>query len=130
VALRVCDQPVLKLLRAMLRVGVMEDGQVRRDTAGTAQGCVISPVMCHVYLRLSMVRTDSVQASFAIRAGAYLGSRFTRRGRRTSPVAERTAGRNGTGRPGPFLVGQDASVSLTRSTTAPEGQAREACAKS
>ena len=71
---RVCDQPVLKLLRAMLRVGVMEDGQVRRDTAGTAQGCVISPVMCHVYLRLSMVRTDSVQASFAIRAGAYLGS--------------------------------------------------------
>ena len=47
---RVCDQPVLKLLRAMLRAGVMEDGQVRRDTAGTAQGGVISPVMCNVYL--------------------------------------------------------------------------------
>ena len=35
---RVCDQPVLKLLRAMLRAGVMEDGQVRRtvdrDPAG------------------------------------------------------------------------------------------------
>ena len=27
---RVCDQAVLKLLRAMLRAGVMEDGQVRR----------------------------------------------------------------------------------------------------
>ena len=31
---RVCDQPVLKLLRA----GVMEDGQVRRTAAGTPQG--------------------------------------------------------------------------------------------
>jgi RNA-directed DNA polymerase len=48
---RICDQPVLKLLRAMLRAGVMEDGQVRRETAGTAQGGVISPVMCNVYLR-------------------------------------------------------------------------------
>jgi RNA-directed DNA polymerase len=32
---RVCDQPVLKLLRAMLRAGVMEDGQVRRAVTGT-----------------------------------------------------------------------------------------------
>ena len=47
---RVCDQPVLKLLRAMLRAGVMEDGQVRRPDTGTAQGGVISPVMCNVYL--------------------------------------------------------------------------------
>jgi RNA-directed DNA polymerase len=47
---RICDQPVLKLLRAMLRAGVMEDGQVRRETAGTPQGGVISPVMCNVYL--------------------------------------------------------------------------------
>jgi hypothetical protein len=35
---RVCDQPVLKLLRAMLRAGVMEDGQVRRTVTGTPQG--------------------------------------------------------------------------------------------
>ena len=27
---RVCDQTMLKLLRAMLRAGAMEDGQVRR----------------------------------------------------------------------------------------------------
>src|SRR5512142_3395491 len=47
---RVCDQPVLKLLRAMLRAGVMGDGQVRRPGTGTAQGGVISPVMCNVYL--------------------------------------------------------------------------------
>jgi RNA-directed DNA polymerase len=47
---RICDQPVLKLLRAMLRAGVMGDGQVRRDVAGTPQGGVISPLMCNVYL--------------------------------------------------------------------------------
>src|SRR6201993_1521112 len=47
---RVCDQPVLKLLRAMLRAGVMQDGQVRRTVAGTPQGGVFSPVMCNVYL--------------------------------------------------------------------------------
>jgi RNA-directed DNA polymerase len=39
---RICDQPVLKLLRAMLRAGVMEDGQVRRTGAGTPQGSLCS----------------------------------------------------------------------------------------
>ena len=40
---RICDQPVLKLLRAMLRAGVMEDGQVRRPVTGTPQGGVATP---------------------------------------------------------------------------------------
>ena len=31
---RICDQAVLKLLRVMLRAGVMEDGQVRRPVTG------------------------------------------------------------------------------------------------
>jgi RNA-directed DNA polymerase len=39
---RVCDQPVLKLLRAMLRAGVMQDGQVRPTVAGTPQGGLCS----------------------------------------------------------------------------------------
>jgi RNA-directed DNA polymerase len=47
---RVCDQAVLKLLRVMLRAGVMEDGQVRRPVTGTPQGGVVSPLMCNVYL--------------------------------------------------------------------------------
>jgi RNA-directed DNA polymerase len=47
---RICDQPVLKLLRAMLRAGVMEDGQLRRPATGTPQGGVVSPVLCNVYL--------------------------------------------------------------------------------
>jgi group II intron reverse transcriptase/maturase len=47
---RVCDQAVLKLLRAILRAGVMEDGLVRRPVPGAAQGGVISPLLCNVYL--------------------------------------------------------------------------------
>jgi RNA-directed DNA polymerase len=47
---RVCDQAILKLLRAMLRAGVMEDGQVRRPVTGGPQGGVISPLLCNVYL--------------------------------------------------------------------------------
>jgi RNA-directed DNA polymerase len=47
---RVCDRKVLKLLRAMLRAGVMEDGAVRHAATGTPQGGVVSPLLCNVYL--------------------------------------------------------------------------------
>jgi group II intron reverse transcriptase/maturase len=47
---RVCDRHVLKLLRAMLRAGVMQDATVRRDVTGTPQGGVISPLLANVYL--------------------------------------------------------------------------------
>jgi RNA-directed DNA polymerase len=47
---RICDRAVLKLLRAMLRAGVMEAGVVRSAVAGTPQGGVISPLLCNVYL--------------------------------------------------------------------------------
>ena len=47
---RIVDRNVLKLLRAMLRAGVMEDRAVKRSDAGTPQGGVISPCLCNVYL--------------------------------------------------------------------------------
>ena len=47
---RVVDQPVLKLLRQILRAGVMQDGQVRREVTGAAQGGPVSPLLCNVYL--------------------------------------------------------------------------------
>ena len=47
---RISDRHVLKLLRAMLRSGVMEDGAVTREVMGTPQGGVISPCLCNVYL--------------------------------------------------------------------------------
>jgi len=47
---RVVDQSVLKLLRVILRAGVMQDGQVRHSAMGTPQGGVISPLLANVYL--------------------------------------------------------------------------------
>jgi group II intron reverse transcriptase/maturase len=57
---RVSDQGVLKLLRAMLRAGVMADGSVRREVSGTPQGGPLSPLLCNVYLhRLDRVWNTS-----------------------------------------------------------------------
>ena len=60
---------MLKLLRAMLRAGVMESGIVRHPDTGTPQGGVISPLMCNVYLhRLDRdwdIRTYGVLVRFA-----------------------------------------------------------------
>src|SRR3954452_21859872 len=47
---RVVDRRLLKLVRAMLRAGVMEDRAVTRGVTGTPQGGVISPCLCNVYL--------------------------------------------------------------------------------
>jgi RNA-directed DNA polymerase len=47
---RISDRHVLKLLRAMLRAGVMTDGAITRSSTGTPQGGVVSPVLCNVYL--------------------------------------------------------------------------------
>src|ERR671922_906549 len=47
---RIVDRQVLKLLRAMLRAGVMQDRGITRGSAGTPQGGVISPVLANVYL--------------------------------------------------------------------------------
>ena len=66
---RVSDRSVLKLLRAMLRAGVLSDGQVRRSVTGTPQGGVISPLLANVYLhridRAWNVRRHGVLVRFA-----------------------------------------------------------------
>jgi group II intron reverse transcriptase/maturase len=47
---RVVDRKLLRLVRGMLRAGVMEHGALRRRDAGTPQGGVISPLLANVYL--------------------------------------------------------------------------------
>ena len=47
---RICDRRLLKLVRAMLRSGVMEDGAIRHSVTGTPQGGVASPLLANVYL--------------------------------------------------------------------------------
>ena len=53
---RISDRHVLKLLRAMLRSGVMEDDAVRRDVTGTPQGGVMTAP--------TQVRTSSSSGRF------------------------------------------------------------------
>ena len=66
---RVSDRSMLKLVRAMLRAGVMSEGQVRRAVTGTPQGGVTSPLMANVYLhrldRAWDVRRHGVLVRFA-----------------------------------------------------------------
>ena len=47
---RIYDRKLLKLVRAMLRAGVMESGAVRHSVTGTPQGGVVSPLLANVYL--------------------------------------------------------------------------------
>jgi RNA-directed DNA polymerase len=47
---RVSDRRMLKLLRKWLMAGVMEEGKFRRETTGTPQGGVISPLLANIYL--------------------------------------------------------------------------------
>jgi len=47
---RIVDRHCLKLLRALLRAGVLEQGAVRHSVTGTPQGGVVSPLLCNVYL--------------------------------------------------------------------------------
>lgn len=66
---RICDQAVLKLLRAILRAGVMQGVRVRTSVTGTPQGGVISPLLANVYLhRLDRAwdeRRDGVLVRYA-----------------------------------------------------------------
>lgn len=50
VAEEIADGSVLRLLRAWLTAGVMDDGKTTYPKAGTPQGGVISPLLANVYL--------------------------------------------------------------------------------
>ena len=94
---RICDRQVLKLLRAMLRAGVLSDGTVHHAVTGTPQGGVISPVLCNVYLhrldRAWQTEHDGVLVRYARRSGGGLLDPAT--GRACAANAADTAGRTG-----------------------------------
>jgi group II intron reverse transcriptase/maturase len=47
---RISDRYFLRLLRKWLNAGVLEDGKWTRQTEGSPQGAVVSPVLANVYL--------------------------------------------------------------------------------
>lgn len=47
---RIADGKVLKLIRAFLKAGVMEEMEVRKSERGTPQGGIISPLLANIYL--------------------------------------------------------------------------------
>jgi RNA-directed DNA polymerase len=47
---RIADGKVLKLIRAFLEAGVMEEMEVRFTTTGTPQGGIISPLLANIFL--------------------------------------------------------------------------------
>lgn len=49
-ASRVVDGVVRRMIDKWLKAGVLEEGQLRRSSAGTPQGGVISPLLANVYL--------------------------------------------------------------------------------
>jgi len=65
---RICDRKVLKLLRAMLRSGVMEDGAVRHAATGTPQGGLCAAAHKPPYEQCRVMR--SVGPSSLVKAGS------------------------------------------------------------
>ena len=59
---RICDQSVLKLLRAMLRAGVMEDGQLQRPVTGTPQGGLCAAAHKPPYEQRRVMRSAGLPA--------------------------------------------------------------------
>jgi RNA-directed DNA polymerase len=57
---RIVDRQVLKLLRAMLRAGVMQDGAVKRDMAGTPQGSLCAAAHNPPYEQRWVMRSVSL----------------------------------------------------------------------
>jgi retron-type reverse transcriptase len=105
---RVCDRHVLKLLRTMLRAGVMLDGSVSHSDSGTPQGGVASPLLANIYLhRLDKAWRDGGGVGVLVR---YCDDRVTRmhgRGRcRRSSYPMQCCARDGGGPSGVALQGE------------------------
>lgn len=47
---RVCDGVITRLIGKWLNAGVMEDGALHRNEAGTPQGGVVSPILANIFL--------------------------------------------------------------------------------
>ena len=54
IGLRVADKRIIRLISKWLKTGYSEDGVVHRQTIGTPQGSVISPLLANIYLHYAL----------------------------------------------------------------------------
>jgi group II intron reverse transcriptase/maturase len=47
---RIQDKRLLRLIRRMLKAGIMEDGLMKASVGGTPQGSILSPLLSNIYL--------------------------------------------------------------------------------
>jgi len=99
---RICDRELLKLVRGMLRAGVMEHGSVRHRVTGTPQGGVISPLLANVYLHRLDRRWQTRGCGRLVRYADDLGCGVHQpsAGRQRVAAADGLSGRSGAGAQG------------------------------
>jgi len=51
---RIGDPRIIRLIKRMLKVGIMEDGLVQASEKGTPQGSILSPLLSNIYLHYSL----------------------------------------------------------------------------
>ena len=56
---RIADGKVLKLIRAFLKAGVMEEMKIQDSEKGTPQGGIVSPLLANIYLHAMDERLES-----------------------------------------------------------------------
>ena len=69
---RVGDPRVLRLLRRMLKSGIMEDGLLQATEEGTPQGSILSPLLANIYLHYVLDHWFDKKAEPACEGQAYL----------------------------------------------------------
>jgi len=68
---RIGDPRIIRLIKRMLRGGIMEDGLVRASEKGTPQGSILSPLLSNIYLHYALDLWFSRRVKKQCRGEAY-----------------------------------------------------------
>jgi group II intron reverse transcriptase/maturase len=68
---RIGDPRIIRLIRRMLKGGILEDGLVKATEAGTPQGSILSPLLSNIYLHYALDLWFSHKVQKQYRGEAY-----------------------------------------------------------